>query len=412
MNQSHSTNQTTPPEPTPHLLPGGLKSPATHENGSGLVVSVDTAWITFHPDKSPEIPDRYAFLHPVRAAGLLRWEAHRDLKDEVLQLASIMLQCHPGDWYPLGHGQNKYRQSLVGPGGSQLQFDARGGLYFTLVLPGKACQLAGPNFLKGFFVYALSTGAKFPRIDTAIDDWHKRIDPDRFLAECKGPDKVTHVKEARRMSKESLRGHPDDAGKTVYLGSAKSDRMLRVYDKDIESNGQIPAYRMELQERKKFADRAAMDLAYGEWPKVIPSRLVGFIDFKDHESAAHVDDRTRCQWFEELMDGARKGAAYDPVPPKDRQETVDYWERQHKRTLALWFHHYGGDLGKLAELAKEGREDWKPRHHSLANEDTGGIPNRPGQFMKEAQRFMKEAQDAYYREAQDAYERNRNEIPG
>ena len=69
--------------------------------------------------------------------------------------------------------------------------------------------------------------------------------------------------------------------------------MLRVYDKDIESNGQIPAYRMELQERKKFADRAAIDLAYGEWPKVIPSRLVGFIDFRDYESAAHVDDRTR-----------------------------------------------------------------------------------------------------------------------
>ena len=61
---------------------------------------------------------------------------------------------------------------------------------------------------------------------------------------------------------------------------------------------------------------------------------------------------------------------------------------------------------------KEGRDQWKPRHHDLANEDTHGIPNRAGQFMKEAQRFMKQAQDAYYREAQDAYERKRNEIPG
>jgi hypothetical protein len=104
-----------------------------------------------------------------------------DLKDEVIQLASIMLSCHPGDWHPMEYGQNGYRQSLSGSGGSRLNYDASGGLYFTLILPGKACQLAGPNFLKGFLVYAISTGAKFPRIDTAIDDWQKRIDPDRFL---------------------------------------------------------------------------------------------------------------------------------------------------------------------------------------------------------------------------------------
>jgi hypothetical protein len=104
MNQSHRTNQSTPPEETPHLLTGGLKSPATHKNGTGLVVSVDTAWITFHPDRSPEIPDMYAFLYavdPSRALHDSRWETAQDLKDEVLQLASIMLSCHPDDWFPM-----------------------------------------------------------------------------------------------------------------------------------------------------------------------------------------------------------------------------------------------------------------------------------------------------------------------
>jgi hypothetical protein len=368
-----SNDQSTPPEQTPLLLTGGLKSPATHENGSGLVVSIDTVWITFHPGKSLEIPDRYAFLYavdPSRAMDFSRWETHQDLKDEVLQLASIMLRGHPDDWYPLEYGRNGYRQSLLGPGGSQLQHDHPGGLYFTLVLPGKACQLAGPNFLKGFLVYALSTGAKFPRIDTAIDDWQNRIDPDRFLKECKGPDKVTHVKKARRMSEESLRSHADELGKTIYLGSKNSDRMLRVYGKYAESNGQIAAYRMGLQERKKYANKAAQDLAYGELTQVVPSRLVGFIDFKDHQSAAHVDKRTRCGWFEELVGGARKGAAYDPAPLKDRQEWVEDWERRSRRGLAVVLHHYGGDIGRLGELAKEGRRDWKPRHHEMANEGT------------------------------------------
>jgi hypothetical protein len=30
-----------------------------------------------------------------------RWETAQDLKDEVLQLASIMLCCHPDDWFPM-----------------------------------------------------------------------------------------------------------------------------------------------------------------------------------------------------------------------------------------------------------------------------------------------------------------------
>jgi len=181
---------------------------------------------------------------------------------------------------------------------------------------------------------------------------------------------VTHVKKARIMSEESRRSHADELGQTIYHGSKDSDRMLRVYDKDAESKGQIAAYRMELQERKKYADKAAQLLAYGELTQVLPNRLVGFIDFKDHKSAAHIDQRTRCPWFEELVVGARKGAAYDPMPLKDLQEVVEDWERRNRRGLGLVWHHYGGDIDRLTKLAREGRRDWKPRHQELANEDS------------------------------------------
>lgn len=42
------------------------------------------------------------------------------------------------------------------------------------------------------------------------------------------------------------------AGATFYLGKRGSDRFLRVYDKDYESDGRIPAIRYEFELRKNI----------------------------------------------------------------------------------------------------------------------------------------------------------------
>lgn len=58
---------------------------------------------------------------------------------------------------------------------------------------------------------------------------------------------------ARRISViESTRG---GTGVTTYIGSRQAARFMRVYDKNAESNGKIPASRFELQANKDFAEQ-------------------------------------------------------------------------------------------------------------------------------------------------------------
>jgi hypothetical protein len=149
-------------------------------------------------------------------------------------------------------------------------------------------------------------GAKAQRVDLTLDDYEKRITPARFLEEIRGPNKVAHSKKALTITGVEL-GKPD-TGETVYLGAPQSNRRLRVYDKSFESGGLIDAYRWELQERGRAAEKAAYDLAYGNWNEVIRRRLVGFVDFRERESAPRIQDRAR--W------GYTRNLWKEPIKPR------------------------------------------------------------------------------------------------
>ena len=57
----------------------------------------------------------------------------------------------------------------------------------------------------------------------------------------------------------------------------------------------------ELQERNRSAEKAASDLANGDWNQVVRGRLVGFVDFSERGSAGHIQDRLRWEPYEELI---------------------------------------------------------------------------------------------------------------
>ena len=199
--------------------------------------------------------------------------------DDVIEEISNVLGGAPGDWIEQEQGFKSYRRSLIGPANARLYFDPRNGSDFNLSLSGKACQRAGTERLQTFFPSFVDAGAKARRVDLALDDYEKRITPARFLEELRGPNKVTHSRKALTISGVVIGEF--DTGETVYLGAPKSARRLRVYDKWFESGGLIDAIRWELQERKRAAEKAAYDLAHGDWNEVIRSRLVGYVNFRE-----------------------------------------------------------------------------------------------------------------------------------
>jgi hypothetical protein len=333
------------PISAPDPVTRGQKNTLTPENQKECRVSVDNLSVTYHPPLSLSRRQEIQYM------------------DDVIEEVSDVLGGAPGDWIELEQGFKFYFRSLIGPANARLHFDSKNGSDFNLSLPGRACQRAGTERLRMFFSSFVDAGAKARRVDLALDDYEKRITPARFLEELRGPNKVTHSRKELTISGVVIGEF--DTGETVYLGAPKSARRLRVYDKWFESGGLIDAIRWELQERKRAAEKAAYDLAHGDWNEVIRSRLVGYVDFRERESAPRIQDRDRWGPYQELMEGADKAEAYLPVDDKSIEEIEEWFVKQNGLLLAVLLQHNGGDLSAIAEYARDGRRRWRPKHLAL-----------------------------------------------
>ena len=332
----------------PNPITWGQKTRFTPSEKSSCVVSVDNFSVTFHPSEDSRPSEIQAAI------------------DDVIGVVSDVLNSDPADWIGLDYGGLGYRDGVLGAEGARLLFNPANGTHFNLSLPGKACRRAGNSRLKDFFNYCAEAGGKARRIDLALDDYEKLITPEQVEEEFHGPNAVTHCRTILGVQ-ESKRGHPEAAGATRYLGAPSSARRLRVYDKFVESGGEIDAIRWELQERKRAAEKSHSDLINGEWGKVIRDRLVGHIDFRIRESKVKVEDRIRWEPYERLMDKAERADAYFPTEIKTMEEFEDYYKRHQGPGLALILEAHDGDLGAIFDIARYGKEHWKPKHYKQLN---------------------------------------------
>lgn len=113
--------------------------------------------------------------------------------------------------------------------------------------------------------WAMDHGARPTRLDLAIDVFDVEIDPIELASK---PRVEAAPGSARKWS--SLQG--DKGGKTAYIGSRKSDKFLRIYDKAAESGDRSrPWTRFELELKGDAARAAAVqvrhmtDLERGEY---------------------------------------------------------------------------------------------------------------------------------------------------
>lgn len=82
-----------------------------------------------------------------------------------------------------------------------------------------------------------------------------------------------------------VRGVGDGSGETLYIGSAKAQRRLRVYDKAAEQGVNGDWTRIELQLRHAFADSAKSRLSVGGSRHLIPSMINDFASWQIPEWA-------------------------------------------------------------------------------------------------------------------------------
>lgn len=103
--------------------------------------------------------------------------------------------------------------------------------------------------------WSLREGGKCTRIDLAIDVFDHAIDIVALAGSAR-------VKEAPGSARKWKFYKGDDGGCTAYIGSRKSDKFLRIYDKAIESgNRERPWTRFELEIKGDSAKVVAAEFA-------------------------------------------------------------------------------------------------------------------------------------------------------
>ena len=387
-------------ETCPQPITWGQKSQIRHDSiGStispvagkaqqeGLVVGVDHFAITFHPPTDNSEPRQRALgpVMPVRAPD--GWDdsvydtggRHLALvKDEgppilsllarVQEEVSCALGCEVDDWVYQDVGMYGYRRSYLGPGGARLLFAPAKDAHFHVLLPGQACSKISEASMRTLMMFSLTHDTTATRCDIKGDDYTKvRMPFEVGSVLNKGGNHVTHAKKVRVWSGFDL-GKDGAApnGFTVYVGSGTSRRQLRIYDKGLESDGEIDAVRWELQERKEAAQSAMQQLAHQPWGKVFAERLVSFVDFRDR-TKAQTQHRfgNRLPWFAGLIGLAEKAVVYPPQPDQTIQQVTDWVYFAMAPTLAMLMTAWEGDLSTLYKILDDGKERLRPKHYRI-----------------------------------------------
>lgn len=195
------------------------------------------------------------------------------------------------------------------------------------------------------------------RLDLAIDDigcnYFSLPEVSRLFNENLYVSKFRNVKQVSQSSKSGC------IGQTVYLGSSKSNLMIRIYDKQAEQNckkhGSVdtPWTRWELQLRKERATVVAAFIAGGmNLPEVTLGIFSNYLRFIEKDNERDSRCTTLAKWLD-FLSGIEKLKICQPIPEKSLDEKRDWIMKQVAPTLSA-IYEVDGDLSFVYTLVEDG----------------------------------------------------------
>lgn len=176
---------------------------------------------------------------------------------------------------PRGKGWNGYLESLQGSFSITIGYTPRltdqqrqemgvrtspNEGFMTTDIPQSALDTLSAEKLLSFWidVYGIE-GVKFTRVDVYYDDYNKLVSPRQVEAAIlAGQVAAPRVDLMKPFGKYSMKRR-EWKGYTVYFGSERSDKQIRFYDKEAESNGKQNCHRWEAELKGSLAK------AWQEW---------------------------------------------------------------------------------------------------------------------------------------------------
>jgi len=231
------------------------------------------------------------------------------------------------------------------------------------------------------FIYTLVTvhGAKFTRLDTALDDYSKSIsfetidtalDAHNFTGfENYGVEKIR---------KKGVKGF------CFRLGCRQSDKFTRIYDKNAESGGVIDSYRFEVEHKNERAQYIATHIANGFYcdsfsdltddahnpsiNEVLLNGVLSAFSFVDRAADTCISRCPRLDWWQNFLDYCRSvpKAIKIPKPEPTLQKTFDWISRQVETSIAMVHEFLGEEFNDwIFATLQSGLDRLTPSHMAV-----------------------------------------------
>lgn len=192
---------------------------------------------------------------------------------------------------------------------------------------------------------------KFSRLDLNFDDEKKLLYP-RDLYQAWEENRISTLCHYCRF--DSLHNADGENGTTFYLGKSTGDKMLRVYDKYVESKHDINAIRWEMQLRHRTADKIVHDildngisgdyfkgLIFG-FLKVYCECIVNDLGLKEKHFAREID---LLDEFERVFDPIVRETQVLRIKTYDHKHDEDRTNEWYRSTVVPGFSRYAQKVG-------------------------------------------------------------------
>lgn len=218
-----------------------------------------------------------------------------------------------------------------------------------LKIPGRALSAAKPSDIRDMCqVLASLYEVKCSRFDVSIDDYNKLLNLDEiYQAQQNG-----HYAYVEKFGYyESGERGKTERGRTITFGSRQSQSYLRLYDKSVESGGEIDAIRYEVE----FSGDKANSL-FHEWiefpmhneqvaAKHIAGAALGAVRFCDRTTEdKNLDRLDDLPWYEQICNSVASGFRVR-LRKKERylDRAIGWVEKAVMPTLAMIRKYMGTD---------------------------------------------------------------------
>jgi phage replication initiation protein len=213
------------------------------------------------------------------------------------------------------------------------------------------------------------------RLDFAIDDIKGYFTFKQLIRKIKNGHVRSRFKKAR-VFEDVVLNDGSTAGTTIYFGSAKSDILVRIYDKfqerlsagkEIESGIDV-WNRVEIQLRDDRAKIAAFELVHnfdtiGEIVQRILRNYVLFCDPKKN-------DTNKSRWpisafWIKFLDNVQPLKLTKVAPDMTVEKVKNWFEKSVVANFALLVEAFDGNEDLISEWIKKGKEKQKKKHENM-----------------------------------------------